>query len=422
MSKPQFIKSGLGLPFGIAFDSFDNLYVSNFSNNTIGKYSSDGSLITTSFISGILRPTVIAFDRAGYLYVANSLGSIIKYDSNGNKINDPLIQSLIGINGINFDSDGNLYVSTAVGAVRKYSSDGSIINASFISGLRNPHGIAFDSDGNLYVANLNNNIIGKYSSEGSIINASFISGLRNPRGISFDSDGNLYVLNNDNNSIGKYSLDGSIINASFISGLTNPYEIAFDRFGNLYVSNYSNNTIGKYLTTPVIPDTPISNICFPAGTPITTNQGTIPIEKINKEIHTIRNKKIVGITQTVTQDKYLVCFEKDSLGINLPSQKTIISKHHGIFYKGKMLQAKEFISKFGNVKKIKYTGEILYNVLMEEDNKMMVNNLICETLHPENGIAKLYKILQNANPKEQQKIIEEYNEYAIKNKVFSSKK
>jgi hypothetical protein len=78
---------------------------------------------------------------------------------------------------------------------------------------------------------------------------------------------------------------------------------------------------------------PISNICFPSGTHITTNQGTIPIEKINKEIHTIRNKKIVGITQTITQDKYLVCFEKDSLGINLPSQKTIISKNHCIVYK-----------------------------------------------------------------------------------------
>ena len=166
---------------------------------------------------------------------------------------------------------------------------------------------------------------------------------------------------------------------------------------------------------------PISNICFPAGTPITTNQGTFPIEKINQAIHTIRNKKIVGITQTVTQDKYLVCFEKDSLGINLPSQKTIISKNHGIFYKGKMIHAKEFINKFENVKKIKYTGEILYNVLMEDHDKMMVNNLICETLHPENGTAKLYKCLQNLNPKEQQNLIENCNKYSIENKIFTSK-
>jgi hypothetical protein len=35
----------------------------------------------------------------------------------------------------------------------------------------------------------------------------------------------------------------------------------------------------------------ISDICFPAGTPITTDQGLIPIETILPNIHTI-NKKI----------------------------------------------------------------------------------------------------------------------------------
>ena len=166
---------------------------------------------------------------------------------------------------------------------------------------------------------------------------------------------------------------------------------------------------------------PISNICFPAGTPITTNQGNIPIEKINPDIHTIRNKKIVGITQTISQDKYLVCFEKDSLSKNLPSQTTIISKNHCIFYKGSMLKASDFIDKFENVKKVKYRGEVLYNVLMEENDKMMVNNLICETLDPVNGIAKLYNILKPLSQDKRQIMIKKYNEYAIKNNIFSTK-
>jgi hypothetical protein len=167
---------------------------------------------------------------------------------------------------------------------------------------------------------------------------------------------------------------------------------------------------------------PFGDICFPAGTPITTNQGIIPIEKINQNIHTIRNKKIVGITQTITQDKHLICFEKDALGPNIPNQKTIISKNHCIFYKGEMIKAKNFINKFENVKKVIYTGEILYNVLMEEHDKMMVNNLICETLHPENTIAKLYMILQKLNPREKEKLVKYFNEYAINNNLFSSKK
>ena len=172
---------------------------------------------------------------------------------------------------------------------------------------------------------------------------------------------------------------------------------------------------------------PISNVCFPAGTPITCNQGNIPIEKINPDIHTIRNKKIVGITKTVALDKYLVCFEKDALGSNVPSQKTIMSKNHSIFYQGYMTQANQFVGINDKVYKINYRKEVLYNVLMEEHDKMVVNNLICETLHPENGIAKLYRYLKKINPEQQNDLInshnkyaiKNYNEYTIKNKIFT---
>ena len=152
----------------------------------------------------------------------------------------------------------------------------------------------------------------------------------------------------------------------------------------------------------------VSNICFPAGTLIATNQGTVPIEKINPEIHTIRNKPILGITRTVTQDKSVVCFEKDSLGSNIPSQQTVMTKKHGILYKGKMRKAEGFVGN-DKITKVAYNGEILYNVLMEEHDKMVVNNIICETLHPENDIAKLYKLCKNLNSEEQQKLVKNYN-------------
>ena len=166
---------------------------------------------------------------------------------------------------------------------------------------------------------------------------------------------------------------------------------------------------------------PVSNICFPAGTLITCNQGEIPIDKLNPEIHTIRGKKIVGITKTVTQDKHLVCFEKDALQENIPSQKTMITQNHKIFYKGEMMRAKDFVNDFENVKKIKYTGEVLYNVLMEQPDKMMVNNLICETLHPENSIAKLYKALTNLNAEQQNEVIIKFNKCVIENNIYNKK-
>lgn len=155
---------------------------------------------------------------------------------------------------------------------------------------------------------------------------------------------------------------------------------------------------------------PVSGTCFPAGTPISTNQGDIPIEEINPKIHTIRNKKIVRITKTVTLDKTVVCFEKNALGNNIPSQKTIVSNNHGIFYKGDMIQAHNFAGKTAKITKIKYSGEILYNVLMEEPNKMMVNNLICETLHPNHPLVKLYNSVETMNAEERNNCINNNNQ------------
>jgi len=165
---------------------------------------------------------------------------------------------------------------------------------------------------------------------------------------------------------------------------------------------------------------PSSDICFRKGTPVRTDQGLIHIDKISPAVHTIRNKKIVAISKTVTQEKYLVCFEKDCLGPNMPSQKTFISANHKIFNKGTMIKAKEFVGKYENIYKVKYSGEVLYNVLMEEYDRIVVNNLICESLHPENTIAQLYTILQGFNLEEQQEIIKQYNEFTLKNKICGS--
>ena len=97
----------------------------------------------------------------------------------------------------------------------------------------------------------------------------------------------------------------------------------------------------------------------------------------NPDLHTISKKKIVAITQTYSNEKELVILEKDSLRPNVPNQRTVITLEHKVFYKGKMIEASKITKK-----RQKYNGELLYNVLMEEHNKMSVNNMIVETLDP----------------------------------------
>ena len=55
-----------------------------------------------------------------------------------------------------------------------------------------------------------------------------------------------------------------------------------------------------------------------------------------------------------------------------------------------MYTAEELVNKIDGVYKVKYNGETLYNVLLDTPSKMIVNNLISETLDPENIIAKFY--------------------------------
>jgi len=136
----------------------------------------------------------------------------------------------------------------------------------------------------------------------------------------------------------------------------------------------------------------IAPICFPAGTPVTTDQGNIAIEKLNSHIHTIRGKPIVAITQTRPLQKHIVSIEKDALANNVPSQTTEISLNHKVFYKGQMVKARDLVGVCEHAHFISYNGETLYNVLLEEHDKMMINNLICETLSPKNIMAMISRM------------------------------
>ena len=139
----------------------------------------------------------------------------------------------------------------------------------------------------------------------------------------------------------------------------------------------------------VVIQLPAAPICFPKGTPVTTDQGIVAIEKLNTDKHTIRGKEIVAITQSRPLQKHIVCFDKDALSKNVPSQQTLCSMEHKVFYKGEMMKARNIVDVCENVTFVPYNGETLFNVLLKKDDKMMINNLICETLHPKNIMAKI---------------------------------
>ena len=132
-----------------------------------------------------------------------------------------------------------------------------------------------------------------------------------------------------------------------------------------------------------------STICFPAGSEVKTDQGSVAIQSLIPGKHTLHGKEIFAITDTYSMDADLVCIEKDALRKNCPHVQTYVSPRHKIYMKGKMIAAYRMVGQKG-VSLTPYQGDKLYNVLLEEYGSMNVNGMICETLHPSNPVAKFF--------------------------------
>ena len=196
---------------------------------------------------------------------------------------------------------------------------------------------------------------------------------------------------------GNYTVKhGAVVPGESVTG-----QFVFTPGSSIVLSSFKVNGVEQLLNGPVAFETrePVidpeqvlkSEICFLAGTLVKTDQGLVEIQKLNKKIHTLQGKSIVSVTETYCLDDELVKIEKDALRKNYPNKDTIITKRHKIYYHGKMKSAQRFVGKFVGVTLIPYQEEKLYNVLLEDYGKMSIHGMMCETLHPTNPIAKLYK-------------------------------
>ena len=144
-------------PYGLAIDSWSNLYVADSISHAVRKIDTLGGVTTVAGTigvagsvdnSGILasfnQPSGIAIDLAGNIYVADTSNSTIRLISAGG-----VVTTLAGTAG----SPG--------------TADGVISAARF----RQPFGIAIDSTGNLYIADTRNHTIRRtgYSAAPSIV-------------------------------------------------------------------------------------------------------------------------------------------------------------------------------------------------------------------------------------------------------------
>jgi hypothetical protein len=159
------------------------------------------------------------------------------------------------------------------------------------------------------------------------------------------------------------------------------------------IADIAGNTISDFtISLTASSSGPIlkANACFPRGTPIHTDQGIVAIDKINIETHTIRGNKIKTITQTYLVGNKMVLFKKNSLHNNVPYMDTIMSPHHKVYYNKEMIEAYKFI-KLNKAEYIEFLEDtVIYNVLLDNHEKMVINNMIVETQDPHSTTGYFY--------------------------------
>jgi hypothetical protein len=85
-----------------------------------------------------------------------------------------------------------------------------------------------------------------------------------------------------------------------------------------------------------------------------------------------------------------------------------------------MVKARDLIGVCKGASKTPYNGEILYNVILTKYDRMIINNLICETLHPRHIIAKI--ITSNNNQVSKNQLYAKLNSIMLTNDIPAFKK
>jgi sugar lactone lactonase YvrE len=242
-------QSDLNDPYGVAVDGSGNVYVDDIGNDVVEKVSPQGTL---SIIAGtgqpgtptpgpatasdLGRPTAVAADASGNLYIADQVNSevdevtpagALSVIAGTGRYGDPTpglaTRSRLGwLDGLAVDSSGNVYIanSEASALILKVTPAGTL---SIIAGMLHHHGaitpgpatrsalggpfaVAVDATGDVYIADLPNYAVEQLTSAGvlSVIagrgalplpgaDQAQLNTLVYPQGVAVSPTGDLYI-------------------------------------------------------------------------------------------------------------------------------------------------------------------------------------------------------------------------------------
>lgn len=285
-------------PIGIAINKADEVFVSDFTNSRIQRFSADGKFLSSFPTSPF--PGGLALDSDGILYVAHMGIPPSKYDKprERDKVavytpDGKLLREWgkFGAGDSEFDmpggvaisSDGRVYVADQCNRrIQVFDSQGKFLTkwgrVGFASGEfgGNPHPKAFfagptfltlDRAGNVYTTEAPLCRVQKFTPEGKFLltwggteetpgqfgayfTAFEVKNMRGPTGLAFDTHGRLWA-NAIGGRIQQFTAEGKYLQGFGEEGTKAgqfyaPHGLAIDSQGNLYVVDAYNHRIQKF--------------------------------------------------------------------------------------------------------------------------------------------------------------------------------
>lgn len=205
-----------------AVDSEGNVF-STFSGSRgqkspVSIYKIDTNYNSKPFVTDLMNPTGLAFDREGMLYVSSRYDGIVyQVTPTGNMT--VYVEGMGVATGLAFDPDENLYVGDRSGTIFKISRSRQIYVFATLEPSIAAYHLAFGPEDYLYVSGPTTSSfdsIYRVSKAGEV--ETFYRGLGRPQGLTFDMQGNLYVAASLGGRRGIIRLDGSGRPKQFLSG------------------------------------------------------------------------------------------------------------------------------------------------------------------------------------------------------------
>jgi sugar lactone lactonase YvrE len=271
-------------PIGLAIDSNDEIYVSEFRNNRVQRFSAEGRFLGSFPVAPM--PGGIAVDQAGNIFVAPMMShKICVYSPDGKLLREWGKQGKAAgefdqPGGLALAPDGTLYVADQVNRrVQRFSADGKFMLQWGEYGTKlgqfdgkeklpnrtgGPNFVAVDRQGNVFTTEALLGRVQKFTPEGKVLfgfgENSIASGgfggrpknLPGPIAICIDLHDRIWV-SSTNNRVQLFSAEGKFLGGwlTLDAGdgpgrFHTPHGVALDSKGHLFVVDSQNHRIQKF--------------------------------------------------------------------------------------------------------------------------------------------------------------------------------